>query len=78
MMMSDVFKAVLSAKGRTTLYGVGFAIIGLLGVYGVLTSEQQAAWAAVLLATLGMGPVLFSHITPDSPKVNEVDADAEL
>lgn len=69
--MSNVLQALLSAKGRTVIYGTGFAILGLLGVYGVLTTEQQAAWAAVLLAALGMGPVLFSHITPDAPKVDD-------
>lgn len=69
--MSNALAAVLSAKGRTTIYGTGFAILGLLGVYGVLTTEQQAAWAAVLLAALGMGPVLFSHITPDAPVLKD-------
>jgi drug/metabolite transporter (DMT)-like permease len=71
MMMSSALAALLSAKGRTTLYSVGFAIIGLLGVYGVLSTEQQAAWAAVLLAALGMAPVVLTHITPDTPAVDE-------
>lgn len=73
--MSSVLAAALSAKGRVGIYAFGFSVIGLLGVYGILNTEQQAAWAAVLLAALGMSPVVFSHITPDVPKV---DADAEL
>jgi drug/metabolite transporter (DMT)-like permease len=73
-MMSSVLEAVLSAKGRVTIYTTGFAIIGLLGVYGILNTQQQAAWAAVLLAALGMAPVVLTHITPDAPVVGDDDA----
>lgn len=70
---STIAERLLSAKGRVALYALGFAILGLLGLYGVLTTEQQAAWGAVLLAALSVATLVFTHITPDDIPATSVE-----
>lgn len=42
-------------KFRAAIYALGAAILAVLGIYGLATQEQTAAWLTVLSALL---PVL--------------------
>lgn len=44
----------LTPKVRARLYEIGLALIGVAVVYGLLSSEEAAAWALVLAPLLGL------------------------
>lgn len=41
-------------RNRRRLYELGLALIGVAGVYGLVSGEQAAAWSLVLAPLLGM------------------------
>lgn len=45
---------ILNPKTRTWVYGIAVAAFGVLGVYGILTTEQIAAWALLASAICGL------------------------
>lgn len=48
----DFFK---SPKFRQWLYGIVLAAVPILVIYGVVTQEDAALWAALIAAILGQG-----------------------
>ena len=67
-----------SAQGRQWIYRVAVAVIALLGVYGVVKSDQAGAIVAVAAALLGVaGPVTaLRNLTPD-PDEDDGDGQAD-
>lgn len=60
--MIERIEAALTAKRRKYAYRVAWALLSLLGVYGILNGEQIAAWAIMAAALLGMAD---AHTNPD-------------
>ena len=52
--MLDHLEAIATPRRRQWLYRVSWAALALLGVYGILTGEQIAAWALLAAAVLGI------------------------
>ncbi|WP_165218162.1 hypothetical protein [Schaalia sp. ZJ1691] len=52
-MSEDIFSWLTSSR-RKWLYAVTAAVLALLGVYGIVESEQLAAWLVVASAVLGV------------------------
>lgn len=44
----------LSTSSRKRLYEVGLGLIAVATIYGLVSSEQAAAWALVLAPALGV------------------------
>lgn len=59
-----MIETILNPKTRQWLYRISWAGLGVLGIYGILTSEQLAAWALVAAAVLG---VADAHTDPTTP-----------
>lgn len=54
---------------RAWLYRIAIAVIALVAVYGLLDSEQVAAWMSVLAAAFGIGaPALALRNMPKAPQ----------
>lgn len=62
--MLDKLEALATPARRRWLYRISWAALALLGVYGVLSHEQLAAWALVAAAVLG---VADAHTDPTTP-----------
>lgn len=45
---------IINPKTRAWIYGIAVATFGVLGVYGILTTEQIAAWAILASAICGL------------------------
>lgn len=52
--MLDKLEAIATPKRRKWLYGVTTAGLGVLGVYGLVTADQVAAWALLAAMVTGM------------------------
>lgn len=52
--MLDKIEAQLTTRRRKWAYRVAWAVLGVLGVYGVVSGEQLAAWLLLAAALLGM------------------------
>lgn len=59
-----MIETILNPKTRRWLYRISWAALVVLGIYGILTSEQLAAWAFLAAAVLGIADV---HTDPTSP-----------
>lgn len=46
---------ITSPATRLYLYGIGAALLGLLGGYGLIDAAQSDLWRGVLEALLGIG-----------------------
>lgn len=46
---------ILTPAARAWLYPIALAVVVLAGVYGLVTDEQAAAWAAFAAAVLSGG-----------------------
>jgi hypothetical protein len=46
---------VFSEQSRGITYRVSLGVLGLAGVYGILSNEQVVAWTALVLAITGNG-----------------------
>lgn len=62
--MLDKLEALATPRRRKYLYKVSWSLLALLGVYGVLTGQQIAAWALLAAAILGIAD---SHTDPSTP-----------
>lgn len=47
-------KMNIEARHRRWLYGISIAGFGVLGVYGLINSEQLAAWGVLAAAICGV------------------------
>lgn len=69
---------LLTAKGRTWIYGVALAVIALLVGYQVLSSDQAPLWVALVTALLALAPATaLGHITPDPESEDDGDGSAD-
>lgn len=50
----DRLEQLLTPHRRRWLYRISWATLALLGIYGLLTGEQIAAWAILAAAVLGI------------------------
>ena len=55
----------LNEKVRAAIYALAVAVFGVLGIYGLVTSEQVGAWLAVVSALVA---VLALVNVPRTPK----------
>lgn len=59
--MLERLEAIATPARRRWLYRVAWSVLGLLGVHGLVTGEQLAAWLLVAAAVLGIAD---SHTDP--------------
>ena len=52
--MIDKLEQLLTPARRRWLYRISWATLALVGIYGVATAEQIAAWAFLAAAVLGV------------------------
>lgn len=55
--MLDKIQAAATPKRRKWVYSVATAALTVLGVYGIVTLDQAAAWGVLAAAVTGMAAV---------------------
>lgn len=60
---------------RAWLYGVAIAIGPLLVVYGIMTTDEVAAWLAVAAAILAPAGVALANLSPGPEPRRGLDDD---
>lgn len=72
--MKSVAKFVTAPKFRKWAYGVTTAGLTVLGVYGIVTADQVAAWAFLAAAVTGMATANTDTSTPNSRPAKKAKA----
>lgn len=74
--MLDRIEAALTPSRRKWAYGVTTAGLTVLGVYGIVTADQVAAWALLAAAVTGMATGHTDTTTASGmPRQSDVDAE---